>query len=259
MNVQNIPVAEIHADFPWNCRGQILYQNARELAESIAKDGLQQPIIVQPCRDVPGKKWKVVAGFTRFAACCQIPGRTHIACDVRGELTEAEARKINVVENLVRKNLNLKQEAGAVKELADLGQRPEEIAKELGQSKFWVDVRLRLLQLPEAIQDEAAAGLLTQENLLQISRLKTQEKQFSAVAWIKEQRQKGEKKRLDAINRGRGRRPKRMKQLERLKGMIAFHLGDGCLAWKVAAWALGHLSDATIEGAIEREAQAISA
>jgi ParB/RepB/Spo0J family partition protein len=258
MNVQNIPLDEIHADFGWNCRGELFNKNVRELAESIQRDGLQQPIIVQPCHGVPGKKWEVVAGFTRYRACCTIPGLTHIPCDVRDKMSEEEARKINMVENLIRKNLNIKQEAGAVKELADLGQGPEEIAHTLGQSRFWVDIRLKLLQLPQEIQDEAAAGFLTQENILQIWQLKVPERQISALAWLKEQRKNGETRRLDLITQKRRRNAKSIKNLIRIKSMIAFYLGDNCLAWKVAAWAMGQLSDETIANAIKREADAKS-
>src|SRR5574338_110069 len=106
MNVENIPLADIHADNAWNSRGQILYQDLRALADSIQRDGLQQPIVVCPCSNVPGKKYRVVAGFSRLAAHGLLPNVTHIPCIIREDLSEVEARKINVVENLIRKNLN---------------------------------------------------------------------------------------------------------------------------------------------------------
>src|SRR5262249_18373939 len=81
-------------------------------------------------------------------------------------------------------------------------------------------------------------------------------KQFSAVRWVKEQREKGNKKRLDALNQKGARRAKTFKQLERVKDLIGYYLGTDCLAWRVAAWATGQLSDQAIENTIRREQQA---
>ncbi len=242
MNVQALPLDAIYAEPGWNSRGQILPQDVLELARSIQQDGLQQPIVVRPCQDLPGKSYRIVAGFSRFAAY-QYLGRSHIDCVIRDDLSEREAKRVNIIENVMRKNLNMKQEAGAVQQLRALGLTPEAIAKELGQSRFWVDVRLRLLQLPEVVQEEAAAGLLTAEQIMQVTRLKTPKKQLEALQWLKEQRAAGNKRRLDLLTRKAHRTVKSRKQMLRIKDLLAYHVGTEHLAWKVIAWAVGELAD----------------
>ena len=72
---------------------------------------------------------------------------------------------LNLVENLQRKSLNILEEARAIQNLYPKGASVREAARELKQPTNWVHIRVRLLRMPEAIQQKAAAGLLSQANL----------------------------------------------------------------------------------------------
>ena len=107
--------------------------------------------------------------------------------------TELQARLVNLSENLKRKQLNILQEARAVKRLRYFGMIQEVIATTLGMSRSWVQVRFHLLALPEDIQETAAAGILNQYQIRQIHGLKEPKRQYEAVRRIKNARLNGEK------------------------------------------------------------------
>ena len=101
---------------------------------------------------------------------------------------------LNVVENLQRKSLNILEEARAIQNLYPDGASVREAARELKQPTRWVWVRVRLLRMPEAVQQKAAAGLLSQANLERLAGLETPDEQIEAAAQIVEARQRGKGK-----------------------------------------------------------------
>lgn len=128
-----------------------------ELAESISKHGLLQPILVRP---LIGGGYQIVAGERRFRAC-RMAGITEVPVIIR-ELSESETMEIALIENLQRENLSPIEEAQGYKVLMDEHQfSQEEVAQAVGKSRSAVANALRLLHLPEEIEKMVSAGSLS--------------------------------------------------------------------------------------------------
>lgn len=127
-----------------------------ELALSIKEHGIVQPILVRKA----GKGYEIVAGERRWRAA-QLAGLTKVPVLVR-EFTEAERMEIALIENLQREDLNPIEEAEAYRTLMEsFGLTQEVLAKRLGRSRSQVANTLRLLQLPDPVQEEVRAGRLS--------------------------------------------------------------------------------------------------
>lgn len=113
----------------------------KELAESIKSSGLLQPVVMRPL----GDKFELLAGARRFTAH-RLLERPTIMAIVR-ELSDAEAIRVTVLENLQRENLTPMEEARGVKELLDTGATFQAIAEDVGRSVAWVARRKALLVL----------------------------------------------------------------------------------------------------------------
>ncbi|GAG88543.1 unnamed protein product, partial [marine sediment metagenome] len=194
---QLIDISKIWSDQDFNCRGYILPLDVAELAKDIDRDGLLFPIAIQPIGDVEkeapeGFDFRIVAGHRRFEAF-KILQRDQIPVMIKVNLSEIRARLMNLGENLKRKALNILQEANAIKHLRDLGLNRRQVGEELSVSTSWVQVRYNLLDLPEQIQEEAAAGILNQYQIKELFSLSNDEEKFEAVKKIKNARLRGEK------------------------------------------------------------------
>ncbi len=120
----------------------------KELAVSIKEHGVIQPIIV---RNVNGK-YEIIAGERRYKASA-LAGLTKIPAIVR-DLDDKESSKVALLENLQRKNLNPIEEARTYQKILEIDQMTqEELAKTMGKSQSAVANKIRLLSLPETIQD----------------------------------------------------------------------------------------------------------
>ena len=120
----------------------------KELAVSIKEHGVIQPIIV---RNVNGK-YEIIAGERRYKASA-LAGLTKIPAIIRN-LDDKESSKVALLENLQRRNLNPIEEARTYQKILELDQMTQdELAKTMGKSQSSVSNKLRLLSLPEEIQD----------------------------------------------------------------------------------------------------------
>lgn len=185
---------ELFIDHDFNHRGVVAPMDVVDLAKSIERDGLLTPITVQPWTDPnnPKIKYKVVAGHRRSMAVKRILKRPTIAAFVKVYENQLMAKTASLIENLQRKELNIKQEAHGIKEFSDAYWSEQEIAEHLSQSRGWVKVRLQLLTLCDKVQDYAAAGLITQEHI-RFLQGKSEHAQLEFVREVKEQKAKGEK------------------------------------------------------------------
>jgi ParB family chromosome partitioning protein len=128
-----------------------------ELANSIRTHGVLQPILVRP---IPGGKFEIVAGERRWRAA-QRAGLHTIPAVVR-ELNEVEVLEIAIVENVQRTDLNPIEEAQGFQALIDrFGRTQEEIAEAVGKSRPHIANMLRLLKLPEDLQEMVRDGRLS--------------------------------------------------------------------------------------------------
>ncbi len=120
-----------------------------ELAESISKHGLLQPLLVRPLT-LGG--YQIVAGERRYRAC-RMAGITEVPVIIR-ELSDTETMEIALIENLQREDLTPLEEAQGYRVLMDEhGFSQEEVAKSVGKSRPAIANSLRLLKLPQSISE----------------------------------------------------------------------------------------------------------
>jgi ParB/RepB/Spo0J family partition protein len=170
-NTFSIPAHEIYVDDEFNCRRSFTDDSVLELALSIDRDGLETPIVVQPKSDctIPAEKeFRLITGHRRFRAMTSVLGMAEIPCQIRSGLSEHEALKSNLVENLERSDLSPLEEANAIFRLyPDCSTNA--IATELNRNFHWVNDRLSLLEMPAQIQMKVATGKLTLYHIRQIA------------------------------------------------------------------------------------------
>jgi len=252
----SIPVAAIYYDAAFNCRGEFTLQSVRELAESIAQTRrLICPVAVQPWSKTPGFEYRLIVGHRRFRAVAEFLKWTEIPAYVCEGLSDHEARMLNFVENLQRKSLNVLEEARAIQNLFPEGVSVREAARELKQPTRWVWIRRQLLRMPEAIQQKAAAGLLSQWNLETLAGIESADEQIAAADKIAEARRRGKGKFLPGLSKAYKRR-RSVRPREEINRMIERLLAAGIsgLPPRVAAWCAGHISDEELWKEIEAAA-----
>jgi len=130
-----------------------------ELAESIAQNGVIQPLIVSR---ISKKKFELVAGERRFRAS-KIAGLKTVPVVVKEGVDEDQLLEFALIENIQRTDLNALEEAEAYRKLIDhFGLTQEETAAKVGKKRSTVANALRLLQLPEYIKEDLLAGTLSE-------------------------------------------------------------------------------------------------
>lgn len=131
----------------------------QELADSIREKGLIQPILVRPAPDREGL-YEIVAGERRWRASQR--AKLHEVPVVIRELEDTEALEIALIENVQRSDLNAMEEAFGYRQLIEkYGYTQEVLAKSLGKSRPHIANMMRLVNLPDSIQDMVRTGKLT--------------------------------------------------------------------------------------------------
>jgi ParB family chromosome partitioning protein len=241
MQAHEIPLKEIFADDEFNCRGRVAPIDVVDLMRSIEAVGLQQPIVVQPWTN--GKKYRILAGHRRFMAYKGLAKET-IPAFIRENVTEIEAFKINLIENVARQDLNLVQEANGIHRFMAAGLTQDDIARELNKTRGWVQIRCAVLDLPKDIQEVIANGYLTQAEIREIHGLPTA-KQYEAVKLIKEKKQRGEKVDLNFKERKPkpfARRERKRHEVFSLQERIRDTMGPNIMT-RILGWCAGEVND----------------
>lgn len=154
-----------------------------ELADSIRSQGVVQPLLVRPLHTETATIYEIVAGERRWRAA-QRAGLTEVPVYIR-EMSDDDALTAALIENLQREDLNPLEEALAIQALRErLPLSQEELAQRLGKSRSAVANALRLLQLPQSMQDALRDGQFTPGHaraILALPSLDLQEILFSAI------------------------------------------------------------------------------
>lgn len=128
-----------------------------ELAESIQKNGIMQPIIVRPGA---GSKLEIVAGERRWRAA-KLAGLENVPVIIR-EINNKQALELALVENIQRRDLSPLEEAvGYQRLIEEFDYTQEELAGTVGKSRSHIANLLRLLALPEEVKTMLEKGELT--------------------------------------------------------------------------------------------------
>lgn len=128
-----------------------------ELAESIEQHGVLQPLVVRP---LANGAYQLVAGERRWRAA-RIAGLTEVPVVIK-ELSDEEVIEIAMIENLQREDLNPLEEALGYRYMMDeLGITQEQAAEKVGKSRPAVANALRLLKLPDEVQEMIKNNLIS--------------------------------------------------------------------------------------------------
>ncbi|SDE65134.1 ParB/RepB/Spo0J family partition protein [Limimaricola pyoseonensis] len=130
-----------------------------ELAASIREKGVIQPLIVRRDPKAEGY-YEIVAGERRWRAS-QIARQHELPVIIR-DYTDTEVLEVAIIENIQRADLNAVDEAAGYKQLMErFGHTQEQLASALGKSRSHIANLMRLLSLPDDVQEMLTAGELT--------------------------------------------------------------------------------------------------
>ena len=148
-----------------------------ELALSIKEHGVIQPIIVRP---IVNNKYEIIAGERRYKAST-IAGKTTIPAIVRN-LDDKETSKQALLENIQRQDLTPIEEARTYQTILSLDNiTQEELAKTMGKSQSAISNKLRLLTLPEEVQEALLNSEISERHARSLLTVQDVEKQKSLL------------------------------------------------------------------------------
>ena len=124
-------------------------ENLEELTNSIKEQGIIQPIVVRPNKDLDGK-YEIIAGERRWLAS-QNAGLHEVPVVILN-IDDVKSLEFAIVENVQRQDLNAVEEAQGYQRLVDeFNYNQEKLSKFIGKSRSFIANTLRLLSLPDEI------------------------------------------------------------------------------------------------------------
>jgi ParB family transcriptional regulator, chromosome partitioning protein len=145
---REIPIDDIDVN-PFQTRTHVNEQELEELAASITANGVVQPVLVRPQAD---GRFQLIAGERRWRAS-RLAGKQTIPAILR-QVSDEQAMEITIVENLQRADLNPMEQARAFERLSrEFHMTQEQMATRTGKDRVSVSNFMRLLKLPESIQN----------------------------------------------------------------------------------------------------------
>ena len=164
---------------PFQPRRSFTQESLEELAESIRRHGVLQPVVVRPS----GDGYQLIAGERRWRAA-QIAGLRRIPAVVR-ELDDTEMVQVALIENLQREDLNPIEEASAYRRLMDeFSMTQEQLSSTIGRSRPAIANAVRLLNLPTEIQRAVEERKLSEGHARCLLAISDQEDQLKVAAQI---------------------------------------------------------------------------
>ena len=181
-SVSTLPLREIEPD-PDQPRKRFDEDALNQLADSIAENGLLQPIAVRPKK--LGTGYIIIAGERRWRAA-RLAGLDEVPVVIK-DVTDEQAAALALIENLQREDLDPIEVAEGCHQLIDrYGLTQESAARRLGKSRSAVANSLRLLALPEDVRRKVSAGILSAGHAKVLLGLPTQELMQQAAQTVEE-------------------------------------------------------------------------
>ncbi|MCB9420926.1 MAG: ParB/RepB/Spo0J family partition protein [Ardenticatenaceae bacterium] len=173
--LQTLPLAQIVPN-PHQPRTVMDEEKLAELAASIKEHGLIQPLIVTQT----GDGYTLIAGERRWRAS-QLAGLAEVPVVVK-EATPQAMLELALIENIQRADLNPLEEAYAYQQLTDeFGLTHEQVAQRVGKGRSTITNLIRLLELPENIQQAVTDGRISGAHARALLPLTTPEAQIDAM------------------------------------------------------------------------------
>lgn len=149
-------------------------EKIEELARTIQTHGVIQPIVV---RQTASTQYEIIAGERRFRAMKKLQWRD-VPAIVR-VMNDKETASVALIENLQREELTAIEEAVAYQKLLELHELTQEaLAQRLGKGQSTIANKLRLLKLPQAVQDAILERQITERHARAIITAKEEELQL---------------------------------------------------------------------------------
>lgn len=153
---QKLPIHKIVPN-PDQPRRQFDEELLDDLAASISEKGVIQPLIVRPAKD---GNFEIVAGERRWRAAQR--AKLHDVPVIVRELDDIEVLEIAIIENIQRADLNAIDEAAGYRQLMErFGHTQEKLSAALGKSRSHIANLMRLLSLPDSVQQMVTDGKLS--------------------------------------------------------------------------------------------------
>jgi ParB family transcriptional regulator, chromosome partitioning protein len=179
--VLQIPVQHIIPN-RFQPRTVFIDERIEELSQTIEAHGIIQPIVV---RGIGENQYELIAGERRWRAVQKL-GWEKIPAIVK-EMDDSQTASVALIENLQREELTAIEEAMAYAKLLELhGLTQEGLAQKLGKGQSTIANKLRLLKLPQSIQDALLQKKITERHARALIVLKTPEKMELVLAEILE-------------------------------------------------------------------------
>ena len=151
-----IPIDQIDRN-PFQTRSQMNEEQLGELAASITANGVVQPVLVRP---LASGRYQLIAGERRLRAS-ELAGKKTIPGILR-QVSDEQAMEITIVENLQRTDLTPMEQARAFERLSrEFHMTQERMAVRTGKDRASVANFLRLLRLPQSVQERVERGELS--------------------------------------------------------------------------------------------------
>jgi ParB family chromosome partitioning protein len=178
--VRQIPIDAIVSS-PYQPRTIFDDERIEELAQTIRTHGMIQPIVVRKVGDT----YELIAGERRWRACTKL-GLETIPAIIR-ELNDSQAASVALIENLQREGLTAIEEAVAYAQLLELhGLTQESLAQRLGKGQSTIANKLRLLHLPQGVQEALMARKVSERHARALLALPSEELQLKVLGEIVE-------------------------------------------------------------------------
>lgn len=178
--IRQIPV-DIIVPNPYQPRTVFDDEKIDELCQTIRTHGLIQPIVVR----LRNTHYEIIAGERRWRATKKL-GLERIPAIVK-ELNDTQTASIALIENLQREGLTAIEEATAYQKLIELHSLTQEsLAQRLGKGQSTIANKLRLLHLPQVIQEALMARIITERHARALIPLKDAEWQEKVLQEILE-------------------------------------------------------------------------
>lgn len=137
-------------------RTKMEQEKLEELADSIAREGIMQPLLVRPLAEQEGL-FEIIAGERRFRAA-KIAGLSEVPVLIR-DVSDEQAAIMALIENMQREDLNPLEEAKGIRRLIDeFNFTHEQAAESIGRSRSYTSNLLRLINLAEPVQEMLLEG-----------------------------------------------------------------------------------------------------
>ncbi|MFD1675992.1 nucleoid occlusion protein [Alicyclobacillus fodiniaquatilis] len=173
--VVDIPVDQIVSN-PYQPRTVFNQEAIEELAKTIHTHGVIQPIVVRK----KDKSYELIAGERRWRAVCHL-GWTTIPAIVR-DMNDAQTASAALIENLQREGLTPIEEAVAYQQLLELhGLTQESLAQRLGKGQSTIANKIRLLNLPESVQQSLLTKAITERHARALLAIPSEEMQIELL------------------------------------------------------------------------------